>query len=404
MQRTPEPNPEPDTGSVAPEDFHDAPNVPPNPNNADTAFFFLYDGQEIELSKEDAIPSSIVTLLDIPIEQLQLQRRDKVFIVDVAKDKFRPTLKPGRKYTVVKNVAPNAPPRSTRQTTATGALNDQECTIIVNHERKQFASGSVPKNKVAKLAPQNVQNVRLIDQGGSILNHTPLNLIAGATYYLIYNNQNVLSNGETQQEDTNAGPEMSLCRPMSFMAPFIIGVVRIFYALSQTGNEIKLTHGNPEQKDSGSSKLVNPSHLSTGAYQVAFLLNEAAKVIQSTVSRISSKAYKRSLPSMELEDFDGSEAGDDETPDFFEEVNKSDSPLADVASVVQHLQKSLVAIDELSTVVIKKMQSVDPTVESVKVALKAQKNQEKRRKQHEKMGTKVSFISKFNLLMFWNEI
>uniref|UniRef100_A0A914PSR0 Uncharacterized protein n=1 Tax=Panagrolaimus davidi TaxID=227884 RepID=A0A914PSR0_9BILA len=185
--------------------------------------------------------------------------------------------------------------------------------------------------------------------------------------------------------------ELSLNRPMSHTAPYFISVLRILFTLSFT-EDVVIFSDEITQETKGSS-LLCPSTLSTCAYQIAYGFNDLAKAIQDVVSKIAKKSYKKSydcsattqkyevVPEAESED-------EEEKPQhqLFEDSNNSESPLKDIAKIIELHQKSITELEDFVQIIIKQMRANSPTVNSVKISLQIKAEQEKQKLQRKKLA------------------
>uniref|UniRef100_A0AC35FST6 Uncharacterized protein n=1 Tax=Panagrolaimus sp. PS1159 TaxID=55785 RepID=A0AC35FST6_9BILA len=361
----------------------------PEPEVPKHLHFFNKD-LEIDLPENQSAPSILARLFRIRKNEFQLLRRNKVFKVHETEDKFVPALKAKGKYEVIKLQQKQRRISNGSQYQDCVEESD-ECTIILNNIQQKIPGGNVKKSQIAGLF--NLQSgFRLIGQDGAIQNHkNAFTLNPGATYHIIHSTQNAIKCPENEI-DQMPPKELSLNRPMSHTAPYFISVLRILFTLSFT--EDVVIFSDEITQETKSSTLLCPSTLSTCAYQIAYGFNDLAKEIQNVVSKIAKKAYKKSYDcsstaqKYEVVSEAESEDVEEEKPQhqLFEDSNNSESPLKDIAKIIELHQKSITELEDFVQIVMKQMRANSPSVNSVKISLQIKAEQEKQKLQRKKLA------------------
>jgi hypothetical protein len=361
------------------------PNPRPRQQQENTQVTFVYEGQQLHQTLADVTPTAIADHFGLELNEIQLRRNDKnkTFIVDPNENKFQPNLRPGKVYTVVKIPVQRTPPIPTRrqdfeqQKPQHHQNNGNECTLIANGQHQSIAAGPSVKRIAITSAfkLKQVLDIRLIDKDGNVIDGNDkqqYNLSPGETYHIVYNTQtsaqDILENDHDDDIDDTGEP---FSKPMAFIAPFMISIVRTFYALSLTGDSVifaSTTTIPTSSDDKSKSKLLCSNKLSTCAYQVSYRFNTALKTIQKLSNFVSDL-----------------NSGTEEDSELFEYQKECKDFCHDVEKIVKMLEDAHEELEEFLQIVVTEMRAINPSVHSVKTSLKVEANQKSRIHEKEEM-------------------
>uniref|UniRef100_A0AC34FKW9 Uncharacterized protein n=1 Tax=Panagrolaimus sp. ES5 TaxID=591445 RepID=A0AC34FKW9_9BILA len=388
--------PPPPTLAVEPQPEHAAEPKPPSPQPSisnkkpkkqhENLIRIVYKDNEVMVAADNAIPSTIANHFGLKLKEIKFTRGENVFNVDSEEDEFVPNLVVGKKYTILKKKIPKPLPPipAPRPTPKPG---NEDCTIVVNGQKHPISSGAVRKTTIIDkfdLGPKQ-QDIWLIEEhNGKIQqNSNQYVLNPGTTYYARLSEQQPLKK-EIKEVVADSNQKFSMA--FAFMPPFMATIVRVFYALSFIGDSITFPAASSEKSDDKKQKLHCSEKLSTAAYQIAYRYNNILDVIQKFSKKRSS--YKNLLlnfmpnnfPANQIQDENEDFEDDYKTKQFFDVVN----------DIVKLLEQAHAELEGLLEMVINKMKVDHPTIESVKIALKIETNQEMRIFEQLKKHTKDS--------------
>jgi hypothetical protein len=369
-----------------PEEPRPRPNPNPSPRQENNQVTIVYEGQQLQLTLADVTPTAIAEHFGLEINEIQLRRNDKnkTYIIDPNENKFQPNLRPGKVYTVIQIPVQRPPPIPTRRQDLEQQKsqhhhqnNGNKCTLIANGQHQSIAAGPSVKRIAITSAfkLKQVLDIRLIDTDGNVIDGNDkqqYTLVPGETYHIVYNTQtsaqDILENDHDDDIDDTGEP---FSKPMAFIAPFMISIVRTFYALSLTGDSVIFTSTKtaPKASDKKSkSKLLCSNKLSTCAYQVSYRFNTALKTIQKLSNFVSDL-------NSEIE----------EDSELFEYQKECQDFCYDVEKIVKMLEDAHEELEEFLQIVVKEMRAINPSVQSVKTSLKVETNQKSRIHEKEEM-------------------
>jgi hypothetical protein len=340
------------------------------PTQENMLVLFVYNGENLMLLEDEATPSALAAHFGLDQNEIRLNRGDKVFTVHEKKDRFKPNVKAGKKYTVSKLEKKKISTASSRRQ---GENSSGECTIVVNDQRKNVPAGTIKKSVIMSLFKIASKDIRLIGYDGTVStskNHYDLN--PGATYYARFNEQKILKKEDVEVEEDFVE---SFKKPLAFMAPFMAALVRVVYALSFTGDAMTFTDTIEKKEKDKTSKLHCSKKLSTCAYQVAYRYNIALEKLLKFTTKLSQNGFGDALavflPSSQYQ-----KVPDDDQ--ILQDAQDIKAFYSMIENVVECLEKAHDELEEFLKIIVKEMRTINPSIESVKISLKVETNQENR--------------------------
>jgi hypothetical protein len=338
------------------------PVIPPRSFPNPMPIFFEYNGETLQMLDNNATPSALAAHFGLDRHEIQLNRGDKVLIVHQTEDRFKPNVKVGNTYRLTKKVHPPVPVPRTHSHLQ--MRQNGTCTLIANDQKKDIPAGTVKRATIIAHFGINsrLEHVRLIGHDGTVINNrNQYELNPGSTYHVIYSDQDPL---EIDNEEDNEDSEEIFNKPMASIAPFMIALIRILYTLSFTGDSIIFTTTNTEQKpksEAATSRLLCPHKLSTCAYQITYRFNAALKVIKKLSDTVLQISPRR-----------------EQMPEIFDHPEAFLIIFNSLRNLVYLLEKAHDELEEFLKIIVKEMRTINPSIESVKISLKVETNQENR--------------------------
>ena len=170
---------------------------------------------------------------------------------------------------------------------------------------------------------------------------------------------------------------LTLNRPMAFMAPYLIAVLRALSILTHAGDQTSLK--STRHDHTKRHNLVSTSTLSTAAFQVAYRINDVAKALHLITNKIAND--KVDCIEIENEFEDNSDASGVADGQFISEF-VIDFPGCNLDPVLKLLKKALFESEELLELVVESMKEKHSSdIKTVETALIMEKGRHQRREQ-----------------------
>uniref|UniRef100_A0AC34FJ11 Uncharacterized protein n=1 Tax=Panagrolaimus sp. ES5 TaxID=591445 RepID=A0AC34FJ11_9BILA len=257
-------------------------------------------------------------------------KKNAIFEVNERKDCFEPEIVPGKYY------------------------------LLINEK----AAEKMEENFVEEVEPENQEFYTVIFE-------------TGKTYYISYNPVSPSPNEPLKFPNIkHFYVGLTLNRPLSFMVPYLIAVLRAMAILSHPSNE-KISLKSSKHDQSKRHNLICNSSLSTAAFQIAYRINEVAKALHLIINKIANDKIDYNIDSeKEFED-----NADPSTAGMIISEFVMDFSGSNLDPVLKLLKKALIDIEELLDLVVESMKEKQATAGKVETALIVEKGKHQRREQ-----------------------
>uniref|UniRef100_A0A914QR34 Uncharacterized protein n=1 Tax=Panagrolaimus davidi TaxID=227884 RepID=A0A914QR34_9BILA len=228
-----------------------------------------------------------------------------------------------------------------------------------------------------RIGETNFDSFQLLEESGKVMNFDgDVIFEVGKTYYISYNTLAPEPLKFPSIKHFYAG--LTLNRPLSFMAPYLIAILRAMAILSKLNPEKSSLKSSKHDSNNKKHNLICNSSISTSAFQIAYRINDIAKSLHLITNKIANDKIDY-FPDSSENEFE--ENSDQTSQGMIISEFVMDFPGSNLDPVLKLLKKALIDIEEFLDLIVESLKEKQVNVETVETALIIEKGKHQRREQ-----------------------